>query len=64
MCQEKKEEEESPASRTASILKDYIKKSKKSLITAASDNIGKIRLDRKTIKTRKQKRREMYGDFN
>ena len=46
-------------------LKNSIKKSQKRLITAASDSSYNIRPDRKTVKTRKQKRgeKQMYGDF-
>ena len=44
---------------------NYIKKSKESLITAASNSIGKMRLDRKIRKSRKQNLEQKwnYGIF-
>ena len=65
MCQEKKEDEDSPALRNALTYqnKDYVKKCNERLITDANNSIDNINIDRKIIKTRKQKGegKQLYG---
>ena len=69
MCQEKKEEEDLPTLKIASIsirrLEDYMKKSNKRLIRATRHNTNNTRIIR-TVITRKQKveRKSNFKDIS